>query len=91
LIEIMTKARSSGLLAGDPAKMAEQFAGLLLRGDLILGLLLRVVDRPSAGEIARRARDATAGFLNLYPEPERAKPRKRLGGKRPTASSRATG
>jgi AcrR family transcriptional regulator len=88
LTEIMTKARSSGLLAGDPAKMTEQFAGLLLRGDLILGLLLRVVDRPSAGEIARRARDAAAAFLTLYPEPDGAKPRKPLPRKRlPVRSS----
>src|SRR5215471_12263026 len=74
LTQIMTKARTSGLLDGNPVKMAEQFAGLLLRGDLILGLLLRVIDRPSANEIARRARDATAAFLNLYPEPKSRKP-----------------
>ena len=75
LTEIMTKARSSGLIGGDPAKMTEQFAGLL-RGDLMVGLLLRVIDRPSASEIARKARDATEAFLNLYPGPERARPRK---------------
>ena len=70
LTQIMTKARTSGLLDGNPVKMAEQFAGLLLRGDLILGLLFRVIDRPSAGDIARRARDATGALLNLHPEPE---------------------
>jgi AcrR family transcriptional regulator len=88
LTEIMTKARSSALLGGDPAKMTEQFIGLL-RGDLILGLLLRVIDRPSASEIARRARDATAAFLNLYPELEGAKPRKPLARKRSPAGSSA--
>jgi AcrR family transcriptional regulator len=88
LTEIMTKARSSGLLGGDPAKMTEQFTGLL-RGDLTLGLLLRVIDRPSASEIARRARDATAAFLTLYPEPEEAKPRKPLARKRSPAGSSA--
>jgi len=86
LTEIMTKARSSRLLAGDPVKMAEQFDGLL-RGDLILGLLLRVIDRPSANEIARRARDATAAFLNLYPEPNGAKPRKPSARKKSPAGS----
>jgi hypothetical protein len=48
--------------------MAEQFAGLLW-GDLLIGLLLRVVDQPSPREMARRARDATAAFLALYAEP----------------------
>jgi AcrR family transcriptional regulator len=88
LTEIMTKARSSRLLGGDPVKMTEQFAGLLW-GDLFLGLLLRVIDRPSAGEIARRARDATAAFLNLYLEPEGTKPRKPLARKRSPAGSSA--
>jgi AcrR family transcriptional regulator len=86
LTEIMTKARSSGLLDGDPATMTEQFTGLL-RGDLTLGLLLRVIDRPSAREIARRARDATAAFLNLYPEPEGARPRKPFARKKPPEGS----
>ncbi len=88
LTEIMTKARSSGLLGGDPAKMAEQFDGLL-RGDLILGLLLRVIDRPNASEIARKARDATAAFLNLYPEPEGARPRKPSARKKSSEGSSA--
>jgi len=86
LTEIMSKARSAGLLGGDPVKMTEQFAGLL-RGDLIVGLLLRVIDRPSASEIARRARDAAAAFLNLYPEPEGAKPRKPSAKKKSPAGS----
>jgi AefR-like transcriptional repressor, C-terminal domain len=64
----MTKARSSGLLSGNPAEMTEQFAGLLW-GNLMIGLLLQVADRPSAREIARRAREATTAFLQLYPEP----------------------
>jgi AcrR family transcriptional regulator len=68
LREIMAKARSSGLLSGDPAEMTGQFAGLLW-GDLMISLLLEVADRPSAREIARRVRDATAAFLQLYPEP----------------------
>ncbi len=88
LTEIMTKARSSGLLGGDPAKMAEQFDGLL-RGDLILGLLLRVIDRLNASEIARKARDATAAFLNLYPEPEGARPRKPSARKKSSEGSSA--
>jgi AcrR family transcriptional regulator len=68
LREIMANARSAGLLDGDPAAMAEQFLGLLW-GDLMTGLLLQAADRPSAGEIARRARDATMGLLYIYPEP----------------------
>jgi AcrR family transcriptional regulator len=71
LREIMTRAQSAGLLGGDPAEMAEQFAGLLW-GSLMTGLLLRVADRPNSGEIARRARDATAAFLQLHPQPGKA-------------------
>jgi hypothetical protein len=67
---IMTRARSAGLLGGDPAEMAEQFAGLLW-GSRMLGLLLGVADRPGPREIARRAQAATAGLLQLYPEPDR--------------------
>jgi len=65
---IMADARAAGLCDGDPAAMAEQFLGLLW-GDLMMGLLLQVADRPDAGGIARRAREATAGFLRIYPGP----------------------
>jgi hypothetical protein len=51
--------------------MAEHFAGLLW-GNLMLSLLLRVAERPNPREIARRARDATAAFLQLYPQPDKA-------------------
>ena len=88
LTEIMTKARSSGLLGGDPATMTEQFAGLVW-GDLIVGLLLRVIDRPSTSEIARRARDATAAFLKLHPDPKGVKPRKPLARRKLPEGSRA--
>jgi AcrR family transcriptional regulator len=66
---IMTEAQSSGLLGGNPAEMAEQFSALLW-GNLMVGLLLRVVERPTPREITRRARDATATFLLLYPQPD---------------------
>jgi AcrR family transcriptional regulator len=69
LREIMTRAQSAGLLGGDPSEMAEHFAGLLW-GNLMMRLLLRVADRPSLREITRRARDATAVFLQLYPQPD---------------------
>jgi AcrR family transcriptional regulator len=71
LREMLTQARSSGLLDGDSSEMAEQFAGLLW-GNLIVSLLLCVADPPSAREIKRRARNATAAFLQLNPRP--AKP-----------------
>jgi AcrR family transcriptional regulator len=69
LREIMTRAQSAGLLSGHPAEMAEHFAGLLW-GNLMTSLLLRVADRPSPREITRRARDAAAAFLQLYPPPD---------------------
>jgi AcrR family transcriptional regulator len=68
LREIMTRARSAGLVSGNPALMAEHFVGLLWR-NLMLGLLLRIAERPTPHEITRRARDATTAFLSLYPQP----------------------
>ena len=65
---IMANAKSAGLFGGDPDAMIEQFLGLLW-GDLMTGLLLQVANRPSAGEIARRAREAVIAFLHLHPEP----------------------
>jgi AcrR family transcriptional regulator len=65
---ITANASSAGLFGGDPDAMTEQFMGLLW-GDLMSGLLLGVTNRPNAGEIARRASDATTAILHLYPEP----------------------
>jgi AcrR family transcriptional regulator len=66
LRKIMAEAQASGLLTGRPAELAEQFFGLLWR-DLMVSLLLGVAGRPKPGEIAVRARDAAAAFLQLHP------------------------
>src|ERR1700756_3294848 len=66
LRKIMSEAQASGLLAGRPAELADWFAGLLWR-DLIVSLLLGVAERPNPREIAGRARDAAAAFLQLHP------------------------
>jgi AcrR family transcriptional regulator len=71
LRKIMARAQESGLLTGRPAELAEQFAGLLWR-DLMVSLLLGVAERPSPHEIAGRARDAAAAFLQLHPLPNNA-------------------
>jgi AcrR family transcriptional regulator len=71
LRKIMAGAQASGLLTGRPAELAEQFAGLLWR-DLMVSLLLGVAERPRPREIAGRARDATAAFLQLHPLPNDA-------------------
>ena len=71
LRKIMSLAQASGLLTGRPAELAEQFAGLLWR-DLMVNLLLGVADRPTPREIAGRARDAAAAFLQLHPLPNDA-------------------
>jgi AcrR family transcriptional regulator len=68
LREIMAQALASGLLTGRPAELAQQFAGLLWR-DLLVSLLLGVARRPTLREIAERARQAAAAFLQLYPVP----------------------
>jgi len=71
LRKIMAQAQASGLLAGRPSELAQQFAGLLWR-DLMVSLLLGVVERPSPREIAGRARAAAAAFLQLHPLPNDA-------------------
>ena len=68
LRKIMAEAQASGLLTGRPAELAEQFAGLLWR-DLMVSLLLGVAERPDPREIAGRARNAAAAFLQLHPLP----------------------
>jgi AcrR family transcriptional regulator len=72
LRKIMAQAQASGLLTGRPAELAEQFAGLLWR-DLMVSLLLGVAERPAPREIARRARDAAAAFMQLHPRSTRAR------------------
>jgi AcrR family transcriptional regulator len=68
LREIMRRARSAGLVSGEPAEMAGQFFGLLW-GNLMLGLLLGIAERPYQGEVDRRAEAASSAFLRAYPEP----------------------
>jgi AcrR family transcriptional regulator len=68
LRQIMAGAQASGLLTGRPAELAEQFGGLLW-GNLMVSLLLGVAERPNSRELAARARDATAAFLQLHPAP----------------------
>lgn len=65
LRKVMAQAQKSGLLKGHPAELADQFVGLLWR-DLLVSLLLGVAERPNPREIAARARDATAAFLQLH-------------------------
>jgi AcrR family transcriptional regulator len=68
---IMARARTSGLIEGRPAELAERF-GTLLMSDVMMGLLLGVAARPGRREITKRARDAATAFLRLYPEPARS-------------------
>jgi AcrR family transcriptional regulator len=71
LRQIMARAQASGLLNGRPAELAEKFGGLLW-GNLMVSLLLGVAERPNAREVAARARDAAAAFLQLHPLPSNA-------------------
>jgi len=68
LRHIMTQARAAGLIDGNPADLAEQFAGLLWR-DLLIRLLLGIARRPPLRAIEARARDAADAFLRLHPMP----------------------
>ena len=67
---IMANAKSAGLLVGDPDAMTEKFLGLL-SGELMTGLLLQVADRPSAAEIARRARERRQRSCKFIRSPAR--------------------
>jgi AcrR family transcriptional regulator len=71
LRKIMARAQASGLLTGRPAELGEQFAGLLWR-NLMVSLLLGVAERPNPREIAERAREAAAAFLQLHQLPNDA-------------------
>ncbi len=73
LRKIMARAQASGLLTGRPAELVEQFTGLLW-GHLMVSLLLGVAERPNPREIAGRARDAAAAFLQLHPLPKEHAP-----------------
>jgi len=68
LRKIMAQAIAAALLAGRPAELAEQFAGLLW-GHLMVSLLLGVAKRPNPREMAGRARNAASSFLQLHPLP----------------------
>jgi AcrR family transcriptional regulator len=72
LFQIMAQAQAPGLLAGRPAELADRFSGLLW-GNLMVGLLLGVAERPTAREIAARARYAASAFLQLHPLPDQAR------------------
>jgi AcrR family transcriptional regulator len=69
LREVMSRACAARIVTGQPAEMAEQFAGLLWRNEMV-ALLLGVVTRPSKSEADRRAEAATVALLRLYPEPD---------------------
>jgi AcrR family transcriptional regulator len=73
LRQIMDRAQTSGLLNGRPGELAEQFSGLLW-GNLMVSLLLGVAERPNSRDVAARARDAAAAFLQLHPAPTRRPP-----------------
>jgi AcrR family transcriptional regulator len=66
LRQLMAKAETSGIIAGRPTELAEEFTALLW-GNLMVNLLLGVTEQPGAREIAARARGATATFLQLHP------------------------
>jgi len=79
LVQLLKNAQASGIVGtGDPAVAASQFFGLLV-GDVLLRLILRVADSPSAREIDGRARATTDAILRLYPT---RKPEQKTG--RPT-------
>jgi AcrR family transcriptional regulator len=65
LRDIMSRACSAGLLAGNPAEMAALFAGMLW-GNHMVRLLLGIAEQPGPREIADRAEAATRAVLQLH-------------------------
>ena len=79
LKEILTQARSSGVLDGPLEEMVEQFSALLW-GNLFTNLLLGLADPPTPNQVRKRARSATSALLQLYSGQGRADNRRpRLG------------
>jgi AcrR family transcriptional regulator len=67
LEQLLVRAQAVGVLGhGDPPRMMEQYFALLW-GDLLIGRLLGAASAPSSAEIERRASEASAAFLRLYP------------------------
>jgi AcrR family transcriptional regulator len=72
LADWLAKAQAQGLMgAGDPAVMAAHFLAMLW-GGLLVQLLLRVRDAPSAEEMESRAQASTRALLTLYAPPRAA-------------------
>jgi AcrR family transcriptional regulator len=65
LHDIMNRACSAGLLAGNPAEMAALFAGILW-GNQMARLLLGVAERPGPRQMSDRAEAATRAVLQLH-------------------------
>jgi AcrR family transcriptional regulator len=66
---VLAQAQTAGLIeTGNMGEMSGEFMGLLW-GDLMLSLLLRVREAPSARDIDRRAENATAAWLRLHGRP----------------------
>lgn len=72
LRETLQTARSLGVIDGDVAEMSHQFLALLW-GDLLVNLLLRISKPPNRKQIQRRAQNAAAAFLKLFPLREGAR------------------
>jgi len=69
VVKMVKEAQARGILrAGDAAEIAELFFAALW-SDLLVRLLLRVTDAPTAQEVERRARYAAALFLAVNAAP----------------------
>jgi AcrR family transcriptional regulator len=70
LSDFVREAQAAGFLGkGDPSTIARRFMSLLW-GNTMLGLLLRAEDAPDEKAAERRARDAVAALLRLFPPPK---------------------
>jgi AcrR family transcriptional regulator len=66
VVEWLIRAQTAGLLrAGDPQDMATDFLSLLM-GDLLVRLMQRVANRPTAAQAKRMAAGAAAALARIH-------------------------
>ncbi len=69
LKDLFTHAKAARLVHGDEIDMTRRFLALLW-GDLMLGLLLRIAERPGEQALAQQARQAVDTFMRIFPPAE---------------------
>jgi AcrR family transcriptional regulator len=79
LTALLAKAQTQGLISlGDPAAMVTRYFAVLW-DDLLIGLLMRVREAPTAVEMGVRARNATEALFKLNMRADAARAKSKAG------------